>query len=409
MKRSITTATLAILSALALAAPAAADTFKPTRFDDPKPGICKPVDCSLREALNAANATSERDTVRLSAGKYLMQLDPDANLLWGSFEVSTPVVLRGKGPDRTSVSAALLDRVFETAAPVGETITIRGLTVKDGFVAGEQSIGGGIANTGRGLLALRDVALRRNRAGRGGGIAHMNSMLEVTRSTIAGNVAHEGGGIAAYAGQSRPAINVIASTVSGNQAVKGAGVYADGHSINGPERPDLTVFNSTVAANRAEHSGGGVMVDNGAKVRALSATVAHNFAGFNAPGGGNGGGIFQYGDGSLSLTNSIVAANGIAGGAGGRECAGTIHSVGGSVIQRQPLGACVITGSQPYAPEDALVGPLARNGGPTKTVEVRGGSPALGIGTGCPPSDQRGKPRPQPGCDAGAYERPASI
>ena len=54
-----------------------------------------------------------------------------------------------------------------------------------------------------------------------------------------------------------------------------------------------------------------------------------------------------------------------------------------------------------------LLGPLQDNGGPTPTHALLPGSPAINAGTnrGCPPTDQRGVPRPQgPLCDIGAFE-----
>ena len=48
---------------------------------------------------------------------------------------------------------------------------------------------------------------------------------------------------------------------------------------------------------------------------------------------------------------------------------------------------------------------LADNGGDTETLVPAAGSPAKGIATGCPPTDQRGNPRPEP-CTAGAVEAP---
>src|SRR5262249_58425941 len=70
------------------------------------------------------------------------------------------------------------------------------------------------------------------------------------------------------------------------------------------------------------------------------------------------------------------------------------HVVGGS-----PDSLCVsgIT----FA--DANLGDLADNGGPTLTMLPHAGSPAIGIGTMRPPTDQRGHPRPQP-CTAGPVE-----
>jgi len=53
---------------------------------------------------------------------------------------------------------------------------------------------------------------------------------------------------------------------------------------------------------------------------------------------------------------------------------------------------------------DATLLPLAENGGPTPSLLPASGSPALGIGTGCPAFDQRGLPRPATGCAAGAVQ-----
>jgi len=56
---------------------------------------------------------------------------------------------------------------------------------------------------------------------------------------------------------------------------------------------------------------------------------------------------------------------------------------------------------------DPLLGPLADNGGPTPTMALLMGSPALDAGdnAACPATDQRGLPRPMgSGCDIGAFE-----
>jgi hypothetical protein len=65
-----------------------------------------------------------------------------------------------------------------------------------------------------------------------------------------------------------------------------------------------------------------------------------------------------------------------------------------------------------------LLGTLANNGGPTPSMALREGSPAIDAGnhTGCTDgsghlltTDQRGQPRPDKedtvGCDIGAYEK----
>jgi hypothetical protein len=54
---------------------------------------------------------------------------------------------------------------------------------------------------------------------------------------------------------------------------------------------------------------------------------------------------------------------------------------------------------------DPKLAPLANNGGPTQTMMPAADSPVLGIGQGCPATDQRGQPRSASGCDSGAVER----
>ena len=53
-----------------------------------------------------------------------------------------------------------------------------------------------------------------------------------------------------------------------------------------------------------------------------------------------------------------------------------------------------------------LLGPLANNGGPTDTLALLPGSPAINAGgsVGCPATDQRGVPRPPGHCDIGAFQ-----
>src|SRR5918994_6909781 len=44
--------------------------FTPTRFDDPAPDGCQPTDCSLREAIIAAEANPNASTIHVPAGTY---------------------------------------------------------------------------------------------------------------------------------------------------------------------------------------------------------------------------------------------------------------------------------------------------------------------------------------------------
>jgi hypothetical protein len=60
------------------------------------------------------------------------------------------------------------------------------------------------------------------------------------------------------------------------------------------------------------------------------------------------------------------------------------------------------------SPIDPRIGPLANNGGPTRTHALLAGSPAIDAASAadCPATDQRGVSRPQgTGCDIGSYEK----
>jgi hypothetical protein len=52
---------------------------------------------------------------------------------------------------------------------------------------------------------------------------------------------------------------------------------------------------------------------------------------------------------------------------------------------------------------DPLLLPLADNGGPTETMALQAGSPAIDLSDDCPATDQRGEPRVGR-CDSGAFE-----
>lgn len=71
-------------------------TFTVTRFDDPAPNGCLAGDCSLREAVLAANALAGFDAVVLATGTYSVA----STLL-----VSGPLRISGTGPGNTRVLA----------------------------------------------------------------------------------------------------------------------------------------------------------------------------------------------------------------------------------------------------------------------------------------------------------------
>jgi hypothetical protein len=175
----------------------------------------------------------------------------------------------------------------------------------------------------------------------------------------------------------------------------------------------LSVVNSTVAANRALKHGGGIIVNDlgfdEAVVSLNAVTVARNVVDADGDGEGGGGGLFRESADSFEVENSLIGLNRL--GSGRRnDCAGTLvfDSLGHNLVSTlRPFEAGDPTCSGFDRPTDIVgvgprIGKPRRNGGPTKTIALRKGSPAIGKArrTTAPKRDQRGKRK-----DIGAYER----
>lgn len=407
-----------LLLGVAVAPSASADTFKPTRFDDPAPANkCKPDDCSLREAVRAANNQGGRDEVVLKEGTYELEILPSGPAFEsGDLDIFTGLELRGKGARQTKIDANGIDRVVSNGCGIGTigSVTIKGLTLTGGDPGanpltctgpGDAPLGGGIVAFGK-ALKLEKVTVKGNEAGLGGGIFSSAETLTIKDSTIIKNNAAEGGGLdLASGGPAAPVTVIRSSTISGNFASKGGGILADGAQFAGAD-PSVQLVNSTVAANDASAEGGGIMADNSAAVNLANSTVAHNIANSDNVGAGDGGGVYQHSSAAFGLTDALIAGNSVGQGGGGSQCAGSFQGAGGIVVQLQAGTLCSISQGNITEPVDALIGPLAQNGGPTKTVALLPGSAALGFADTCPAKDQRGFARPSVDCDAGAFELP---
>jgi Right handed beta helix region len=400
---------------LALAPVASGATFVPTRFDDPPPGRCKPANCSLREALDAANDDSDRDTIRLAEGTYEIEIPHVAGQPaneTGDLSPSYPTTIKGQGPKQTKVDANGLDRVFLVGSILAEDpVRFQSLTMKGGdptVISDPQhpAVGGGIYAYTESVV-LKDVAIRKNEALDGGGARLQVTSLKIVNSTISGNSAGEGGGIQfPSAIFEAPVASIRGTTISGNSATRGGGLIADGYHPN-PQLypPQVTFLNSTIDGNRSSGDGGGILAEEDASLILDNTTVAHNLADDDNSGGGSGGGIRQLSGAAFGLDDALIAQNAHGPSGGGSQCSGLFQGSGGVVVQLQAGTSCTVTGTIPIEPTDPLVGPLAANGGPTKTVALLSGSDAIGAADSCPPKDQRGKPRPSVDCDSGAFER----
>ena len=429
--------------ALALATSASAATFKVTRTDDPNPGACKGDDCSLREAVVAANSTGPADTIVLKSKTYNLSQPGDAEDEGetGDLDVSDNLTLKGKGASSTAIKPGWApgeDQMIEVLA--GGKLAASGLTLRDGdygiyaasgiYVSGpappdseaklvlksvnvkSMDSGYGVDNYGR--ATLKRVRFIGNNAGEGCCPAFYNesdSTVKMTDVVFAENEAGADTGAMYSEGDLATLKNV---TFAGNKAgsVGGALITSGG---------DQTLVNVTFFGNESTGSGGALEVENVDSLLLNNVTFAENVADSDGSGDGDGGG-FHVSVGPLTLQNTIVAGNEDASPSGTEhpDCSGTFTSAGYNLIGID--SGCTLasasgdTSGTAADPLDPMLSPFGQNGGFVPTVPLRQGSPAINRGSpanpggndpvACAAKDARGVKRPQGSrCDKGAYER----
>jgi CSLREA domain-containing protein len=372
-----------VFSALMPTTTAHAAGFAVTKTADTADGTCD-ADCSLREAIIAANAAAGDDTITVPAGTYTLTIagiGEDAAAT-GDLDLTSNITINGAGADSTIIQAGTLgvggppngiDRVFHVT--VYSTVNIYSVTVRNGNTVG---FGGGGIYQNNGILTITNSAFSGNSAWVGGGIYNNIGTLTVTNSTVSGNNSANGaGGI-----YNNGTLDITNSTFSGNSATGGSA--GGGIAI---VSGTLTITNSTFSGNSAD-SGGGIYT-NGGITTITNSTVSGNSA---ATGGG---GIYQS-LGTVTLRNTIVA-NSTAGG----DCSGTVTDGGNNIVEDN---TCGFTGGA-----DPNLGALT---GSPAYFPLLSGSPAIDTGddavcAAAPVSNtsQNGIPRPQGAhCDIGSYE-----
>jgi len=369
------------------AAPAQAATFVVDTTADtadalPGDGLCADSGgaCSLRAAVQEANALAGADQITLGPGVYMLSGAAGEDLAAsGDLDITGDLTLIGAAAASTVIDGGGLDRVLDIdPSGAGISVSLSNLSVRNGNVAGEA--GGGIRN--RGTLTLDRVSISGNVSGiNGGGLLNLG-VVTLTNTTVDGNSAGSGGGI--YNGGGT--LTLSSSTLSGNGADAAGG---DGGGLYNAGTAAAALTNVTFSGNGAVDMGGGVFVAGG------TATLTNvTFSGNSAATGAS---VARAG-GTATLTNTLLAA-----GTGG-NCSGTIVSGGNNLDDG---GSCAFGGAGDLANTDPLLGPLADNGGLTRTHALPAGSPAVDAGSNaaCPATDQRGVVRPVGGvCDIGAFE-----
>jgi uncharacterized repeat protein (TIGR01451 family)/CSLREA domain-containing protein len=256
--RSILQLTCAALIVGLLPLQLQAATFVVTKPADTNDGNCN-ADCSLREAIDAANTTAGADTITVPADTY--------NLTLGELVISEQLTVNGGGQATTIVDGQAADRVFDINT--GITVNMSGLTVRNGDIGGGD--GGGIRNDGS--LTLTNVTVSDNVATKGGGI-HSDgaaTALFFVNVTVTDNTAEEGGGI--YLKTAGAALTMTGGSISDNAATD-----KDGGGIRN-DRGNVTLTGVTVSGNTAEKKGGAInSKESEAVLNITNSTFAQNTA-----------------------------------------------------------------------------------------------------------------------------------
>ena len=480
------------LAVVAFPAAAQAETFTVTTTAD---GIN--TNGSLAQAINLANdnaAFSNRIEFAITGTIQLANTLPTINK---SIEILGPgagsLTIRGAGSHRLLEVCNGNTLRSVTAAVSGLTLTNGFDGVEGGAILLEDASAPNVCR-----LSLNNAVVSGNSASAtsGGGVATVqggaistenDTFLNIESSLISGNTASadggafaqaEGGGIA-LAPDSTATINN--STVSGNRATADSSgdAFAEGGGLMlGSDGADLTITNSTFSGNtvladtgnccEARAFGGAISTDAGA---ISNTTISGNRATANGGFPQAFGGFFGGFIGETVLTSVTLADNGtqievrtaasgtnngganlggyaelknalIADPVGGLNCG--LPEPHGDPDPVSPVsngsnydedGSCQFGAVTDVSGGDALLGPLADNGGATFTHALLDGSPAIdaGLNADAKTNDQRGVPRtvqvleptneaavtPPPataskvnpnggdGTDIGAYERQA--
>lgn len=350
----------ALLGAGALAAApgvASAESFTVDTKDD---GAATTTDCttpvvgqcSLRDAIEAADAAAGGDAVSFASG-----LSGTIRLTEGALRPGSGDPLTIDGPGATVIAVSGDKDGSGTPTPgdsriaLNENIgpfTIRGLTLTGGF---SDITGGAISSTAP--LVLEDVRVVGNTATTDGGGVYATDALTVRRSEVRSNAGEDGGGL--YAARdltvtdstlaqntatglgggatSNRRATLQQSTITGNRANSGGGLELSSTAA------DLVVRDSRITGNTATAEGGGVRHSHDSAKYTVPTTVSEisrSTIADNAA-GTDGGGVWlgqQLNGDRFAITDSTLSGNdaGASGFGGGLVVA---FGLGGAALRMQ--------------------------------------------------------------------------
>ncbi|HEY2250126.1 MAG TPA: choice-of-anchor Q domain-containing protein, partial [Planctomycetaceae bacterium] len=406
---------------------------------------------TLRDAVAMIDANGSADSIR-----FAPTLDgTPIELTLGELAITDSVRITGNGAANTIIDAQQHSRIFDITNTAGD-VTIEsialdnGMTTDNGYHSASNpgsGEGGAVRSAATGTLTVNDSILSGNSTTGDhayGGAIYSNGTLSVTGTSFTGNSTAGdyafGGAIFSDALLTVTNCNLTGNSTSGAQADGGAikgflPVFVANSTLSGNDTSGsaalggaiesyaaLTVTNSTLDGNSATgpQAYGGAIASGTLTV--TNSTIAKNQAAV-------GGGIFTaQANETLTLRNTILAQN-MDNGTAPDLAPGTGTTVTiqysligdntGTSLTAAPVGSPDVNGNligTAGALIDPMLGDLANNGGPTQTMALLAGSPAIDVGSSSVAvdpnnspltSDQRGAPFQRivgASVDMGAFE-----
>ena len=373
-----------------------------------------PNDCSLRGAINKANSRSGGDVIYLPSGQFNLygSAGDDANK-GGDLDVKESggyLTIIGEGMDKTTINGNYNDRIIdevEDGSPIH--ITLKNLTLTRGGFSAYPADGGAIRLRGSLILDMVNI---NNSIGTNGGAIYIKSeysdTLTINRSVFSYNTSTLDGGAIYNVAELATITN---STFDHNKAT-GVGGLPFGNLNSGRggaifNNSNLNVTSSTFAYNDGKNESGAV-INYAFQGEHSNAYIKNSSFHLNSTA------IMNYTNGNEVSTTSAVTTitNSILSNSTHTEnCVNKVEEKGNATIinggNNLDTGVSCGFGSNSgsVSGQDAHLAGLEDNGGPTPTLALQSGSPAIDSAStsACPHRDQRGLSDVGT-CDMGAYE-----
>jgi predicted outer membrane repeat protein len=377
---------------------------------------------SSAEQAQVVGTLGSSDTIQfnLPAGAQTITLTR------GALAITKPMSIVGPGAGTLTINGNNADRIFAvgTSDNLSLVAAISGLTITNGN-ARSSSIdhyGGGLVNFG--TLTVSNCVFANNTAPAGGAISSEGT-LTLNNCTLSGNYGtSDGGAIYNYHGIGILTVN-NSTFLNNTTGADGGGIRSNLQMVlngctftgnvassqgGGLSTSDTkaTVTNCTFTNNSAGSDGGGIEIESGTRTATfVNDTITGNLV--RTSSSGVGGGVRS--DFSATFENTLVAGN-------FRGSGSTADDVGGSLSSSSSYNLIGTGGSgglrngnnnNQVGITNPGLGVLSSNGGPTQTIPLLPGSPAIDHGSNAfvtpGETDQRGLPRVVNGAvDIGAYE-----